>query len=244
MAGSDEGFMQEILRPPPQYELQHDQPDQDHDLQYLEADGGGKLDFYGGGGHDDNLRTVEFFQAVKNFYADGLFCDLRLVAGCVDVGFNSVPCHSLVIVSAIPAFIKILDDSSSSCDMEDNKIHLPEFSFNEVKSLVDGIYAALDVNCRSEVFIYNELAKSLGLKDDNGDSIVNMPSSVEVFKALKPVFNAVIEIKPIQVQVQVQVKSEDVKLVVDDQEDLPLSAVSRSTRSSTIAGTSHFLNEF
>jgi hypothetical protein len=122
--------------------------------------------------------------------------------------------------------------------MEDNKIYLPEFSFNEVKSLVDGIYAALDVNCRSEVFIYNELAKSLGLKDDNGDSIVNMPSSVEVFKALKPVFNAVIEIKPIQVQVQV--KSEDVKLVVDDQEDLPLLAVSRSTRSSTIAGTYHF----
>ena len=71
-------------------------------------------------------------------YKSVTFCDLVLIA----CGNERVPCHKLVMCSLSQ---RLLSLCSSAQEMEDTTyIHLPQFTHQEVKSVVDRIYGFLD----------------------------------------------------------------------------------------------------
>lgn len=65
--------------------------------------------------HSSDQKTLELLANIKYFYENCLFCDVKLVAGNADHNFNSVPCHSLVIVSAIPRLLHIFESAFEVC---------------------------------------------------------------------------------------------------------------------------------
>ena len=71
-------------------------------------------------------------------YKSSTFCDLVLIAS----GNKRVPCHKLVMCSLSQRLLSIC---SGAEDMEDTiYIHLPQFTHQELKSVVDRIYGLLD----------------------------------------------------------------------------------------------------
>ena len=58
-------------------------------------------------------KAEQLLQRMKTFYENRLFCDLTFVCGNVDMGYNSVPCHSLVMVSALPELYNLCEIASN-----------------------------------------------------------------------------------------------------------------------------------
>ena len=70
--------------------------------------------------HSSDQKTVELLANIKYFYENSLFCDVKFVAGNADHNFNSVPCHSLVMVSAIPRLLHIFESALEVCSFLKN----------------------------------------------------------------------------------------------------------------------------
>lgn len=71
-------------------------------------------------------------------YKSSTFCDLVLIAS----GNQRIQCHKLVMCSLSQRLLSVCSDAQ---DMEDTTfIHLPQFTHQEVKSVVDMIYGLLD----------------------------------------------------------------------------------------------------
>lgn len=113
---------------------------------------------------ENSSKAGELLKTVKHFYDHGVFCDLKLVAGNVDLGFNSVPCH-LLVLGSIPSLYEIVQNASQ-LQLEDDfaRIYLPEFAFDELKSFVDNLYLSLE-ETRPQILVSQSLVKSLGLKN-------------------------------------------------------------------------------
>ena len=158
-------------------------------------------------------RTTKLLKSVKEYYATNLFCDIKLVAGHVDLGFNSIACHSMVIVSCLPS-LKLLFESALQLGTDDDfaRIYLPEFSFDELKIFMDNIYNALE--CNADVFIGHSLLQTLGLKTQNDSNLVILPST------------------DLQVEVtnEVIVEKDDVKEPENVQNEPPVEEKRRSVR--------------
>ncbi len=149
-------------------------------------------------------RTAEVLKSIKEFYDVGLFYDLKMVAGNADLGFNSVACHSLVLVSAIPDFKQILEAALlTSPEEEFARIYLPEFCFEDLKNFVDSIYSSL--NSSKDVFIPIPLAQSLGLVPEFASSnMIIMPciamKNVSSTKIHKEPCNVVYQLKELKAE--------------------------------------------
>ena len=87
------------------------------------------------------FQVLEFFNRVHSFYENNLFCDLRFVAGNVDHNFNSVNCHSCILVSAIPQLFDIMKNAFEVFD-EDAvaRIYFPGFSYTDLKLFIVSLY--------------------------------------------------------------------------------------------------------
>ena len=132
-------------------------------------------------------KPAELLQRIKKLYDDRLYCDLVFVCGNVDQGFNSVPCHSLVLVSALPALFNLIETAFNLQTENDvSRIYLPEFSHYELKSFVDSVYQAMVTN--SDVIISRSLGYTFGLKTNSKSNMIMLPSSMEVFKSRPKAF--------------------------------------------------------
>lgn len=117
--------------------------------------------------HSSDQKTLELLANIKYFYENCLFCDVKLVAGNADHNFNSVPCHSLVIVSAIPRLLHIFESAFENVE-DICRIYLPEFSYHELKIFVDNLYSAVTNN--TDCIIDFDLATCFGLRPDDLES--------------------------------------------------------------------------
>ena len=97
-------------------------------------------------------------------YKSVTFCDLVLIA----CGNERVPCHKLVMCSLSQ---RLLSLCSSAREMEDTTyIHLPQFTHQEVESVVDRIYGFLDqgkveIPCDEVTAVLGIQTSPLKLKD-------------------------------------------------------------------------------
>ena len=118
-------------------------------------------------------KAEQLLQRMKTFYENRLFCDLTFVCGNVDMGYNSVPCHSLVIVSALPELYNLCEIASNLQTENDiSRIFLPEFTHHEMKSFIDSVYQAMVSN--SDVVISHSLVETLGLRPNPGSNMIMM----------------------------------------------------------------------
>ena len=72
----------------------------------------------------------ELLEEVHSFYRQGLFCDLKLVCGNVELGFNCVNCHAIVLSAALPKLFQILQWAFHTSD-EDKfaRLYFPDFQY-------------------------------------------------------------------------------------------------------------------
>ena len=108
--------------------------------------------------------TDELLAQIRHFYHLDLFCDLKLIAGTADIGFNTVNCHTLVLSSAIPRLVNLLQLASDTSDNDFvAKVYLPDFNYQDLKNFIDSIYMGLSSTGSHHVFMPHALAQSLGL---------------------------------------------------------------------------------
>ena len=84
---------------------------------------------------------MEIFHSIHEFYIENKFTDVRLVSGD-DVEGQQVYCHSLVLVSAVPALKSLLQNHSRH-DEDQVTLVFPDISFENILSAVDDIYSSL-----------------------------------------------------------------------------------------------------
>ena len=87
---------------------------------------------------EDNVNLASTFSANRSelleevhlFYQQGLFCDLKLVCGNVDLGFNCVNCHAIVLSAALPKLFQVLEWALHTSD-EDKfaRLYFPDFQY-------------------------------------------------------------------------------------------------------------------
>ena len=122
-------------------------------------------------------RTGKLLNQIKEFYDTNLFCDLKMVSGNIDVGFNSVACHSLVLVSSIPGLKQICQTAiESNTDDDFARIYLPEFSFQELKGFIDDVYKSMLNN--ADISVSSSLVQSFGLKPSKYSNMILVEKEV------------------------------------------------------------------
>lgn len=162
MAGHDE-LLQDILQPSNYYDSNLLEPAKFDVCDFLGSQPNNPI------ANQNDTKTAEFLGEIKGFYDTGLFCDLKLVAGNVDLGFNSVACHALVLGSAIPDLCQICQSAISEARADEDyaRIYLPEFSFDDLKTFIDSIYMTL-VNNNNVMKMSASLVQCFGLKSVSG----------------------------------------------------------------------------
>ena len=91
----------------------------------------------------------DFFDTLRSFYSGGKFCDVEIVSYVFDnddVAFavDRVRCHSLVLCSAVPSILQVVDTNKAGDDPETVIIVAglaqAELGKVSVKETVDSIY--------------------------------------------------------------------------------------------------------
>lgn len=83
-----------------------------------------------------SISSDYYSKAIEESYQNELFTDLDIVAGD---GGNGVKCHALVLASLFP-LIKESLRGREDMEVDSHVVILPDFSTDEVKGFVDGVY--------------------------------------------------------------------------------------------------------
>ena len=176
---------------------------------------------------EDNVNLASTFSANRSelleevhlFYQQGLFCDLKLVGGNVDQGFNCVSCHAIVLSAAIPKLSKILEWAFHTSD-EDKyaRLYFPDFQHQDLKSFVDSIYSSLKqdkiIKCNYDdplkILVPGALAQAFGL-NHRQSNVIDVPS----FADKENIANKSIQPKPLEALETIQ-KGEELFTDGDD----------------------------
>ena len=87
---------------------------------------------------DSNNGIIE---DLADLYKKGAFCDLKLVCGSNED--SEVKCHRVVLAGLSPTLAPAMEPSELIGD-EFTTILLPDYDYNAVRSVIDGIYGCLD----------------------------------------------------------------------------------------------------
>ena len=135
-------------------------------------------------GNDRYLNSIadKLLTQTHLFYVQSLFCDLKLIAGTMDMGFNCVNCHALVLASAMPSLSHILKLASETSSDTDHyaRIYLPDFHYQDLKNFIDGIYTGLSSKGSHYVHLPNALAQALGLASQTLGSALTKDEAIAV----------------------------------------------------------------
>ncbi len=84
---------------------------------------------------------VAFFQAVEQFYRQGLFCDVTIHAS----NGNGIPCHRLVVASVSRTLGRLLRDQEreETGVVADSDVLVPGIERSSLRAFLDGVYALL-----------------------------------------------------------------------------------------------------
>ena len=107
-------------------------------------------------------KNHDFWFEIKDYYERGIYCDMELIPGDYKTGLK---CHQVVLASVSRAIRSALKMMSSSNDSDTACVMLPEFSYEVLRSFLDGVYGQLVKEDSGESFLTDlDLNKNLELR--------------------------------------------------------------------------------